>query len=96
MANEFKDIITRLERQRTAIDRALAALREVDGSNAGETVIARRGRPKKAARKKANKAASRTISDEGRKRIAEAQRKRWALKKRAAKKTGPKKTAQAA
>jgi hypothetical protein len=96
MANEFKDVITRLERQRTAIDRALAALREVDDSNAAQIVIARRRRPKKATRRKANKAVSRTISDEGRKRIAEAQRKRWALKKRAAKKTGPKKTGQAA
>jgi hypothetical protein len=75
MPNEFKEIITRLEKQKAAIERALAALREVDDNGAEETPINRRRRPSKVARKS-------KISEEGRKRIAEAQRKRWATKKR--------------
>jgi hypothetical protein len=74
MPNEFKDIIQRLEKQKAAIDRALAALREVDDNGAEEAATTRRGRPGKVARK-------RKMSEEGRKRIAEAQRKRWATKK---------------
>jgi hypothetical protein len=74
MPNEFKDIIMRLEKQKVAIERALAALREVDDNGAEGTPRTRRRRPSKAARKS-------KISEEGRKRIAEAQRKRWATKK---------------
>jgi Arc/MetJ-type ribon-helix-helix transcriptional regulator len=76
MANEFRDIIVRLERQRKAIDRALAALREVDGSETGNTTPRKKG------------PAKRTVSAEARKRMADAQRKRWAGKKKAQKKAG--------
>ncbi len=77
MPNNFKEIITKLEKQRAAIERALSALREVDDS---ETVkAARRGRTKKIRRK-------RTLSLEARERISAAQRKRWAALKKATKK----------
>jgi hypothetical protein len=98
MANELKDIISRLEKQKAAIDRALLALREMDDSGETETTTVRRGRPKKTVTKNVVKrAATRTISDDGRKRIAEAQRKRWAAKKRTAskKQAGTKKATKA-
>jgi len=33
MANPFKDVITRLEKQKSSIEKALAALREVDDAS---------------------------------------------------------------
>jgi hypothetical protein len=77
MTNGLKDIIKKLEHQRTAIDRALTALREVDGEAIGSSeaavapVAARRGRPKRKG----------GMTPEGRKRLSEALRKRWALKR---------------
>jgi hypothetical protein len=79
MPSNFKDIITRLERQKAAIDKALAALHEFDDGDAAESAT-----PKKSVAKKAVK--KRVLSEEGRQRIAEAARKRWASKKRASKK----------
>jgi SLT domain-containing protein len=84
MPNELRDIINRLEKQKAAIDRALSALREIDDSSLGEMPISKRARRKSAANENPGR---RTISDEGRARIAEAQRKRWAVKKRAVKKS---------
>lgn len=73
--NEIKQIISRLEKQRTGIERAIAALREVsEGASAGapEPSPQKRG-PKK-----------RRLSKEGRERIAEAARRRWAALREAA------------
>jgi hypothetical protein len=77
MADGMKDIIKRLEQQRVAIERALSALREVDGSfdtGAAVTVSA----PVKKAKRKGG------MTPEGRKRLSEALRRRWAAKRAAA------------
>jgi hypothetical protein len=71
----LQDVIARLERQREAIDRALAALHEVSSSEGHQ-------RRRKAAVKRAGRK-RRGPSPEGRRRIAEAQRARWAAKKAA-------------
>lgn len=79
MTNGLKEVIKRLEQQRTAIERALTALREVDGT-AAETspetsmapVAAKRGRKAK------HKGG---MTPEGRKRLSEALKKRWAAKR---------------
>jgi hypothetical protein len=77
MTNGFKEIIEGLEKQKTAIERALAALRDVEGTTVESTpeaaAPARRGRP----RRKGG------MTAEGRKRLSEALRKRWAVKKAA-------------
>ena len=70
--DEINRIIERLERQRTAIDRALDALRDIATETASEP--ARRAPATKKSRK-------RRLSPEGRARIAEAARKRWAEKR---------------
>src|SRR5258708_5241797 len=66
--NETKNIIQQLEHQRNAIDRAISALREVEGTSAStqtaSSPAARKGRRKGG------------ISAEGRARIAEATRRR--------------------
>jgi hypothetical protein len=92
LLTNLEDIISQLEREKTAIDSALSALREISGmgSNAGvsqPTGQKRRGRPPK------NPSAVVAVSErgsgitpEGRKRLAESMRKRWAAKKAAEKK----------
>jgi hypothetical protein len=78
MKSNFTDIISRLETQKEAIDRALAILREFDEGRPSE-------RPaKKVLAKRAKK--KRTMSAEGRKAIGDAVRRRWAAVKKAAKK----------
>ena len=79
MTNGLKEVIKRLEQQRTAIERALTALREVDGTaveaspeTSAGPVAAKRGR--KAKRKGG-------MTPEGRKRLSEALKKRWAAKR---------------
>jgi hypothetical protein len=75
LTTDIERTISDLERQREAIDRAISALREV----AGSTGLAGRRIPAASTRKRAK----RTITPEGKARIAEAQRKRWAEKRRA-------------
>jgi hypothetical protein len=76
LLSNFKEIINRLEQQKDAIDQAIAALREVDDSEISETE-----RPNTKAAKPVKKAAKkRAMSEEGRRRISEASRKRWALR----------------
>ena len=82
--NDEQRIISELERQRSAIEKAIAALREIGG---GVGVKQAPKATKKAATKK------RTMSPEARARIAEATRKRWAAKRAAAKKAAGKKAA---
>lgn len=72
--SEIKSIISQLEKQRTAIERAIGALREIQGGGAmpaaaGDDSAPRRGRPPKKKRR---------LSEEGRQRIIEAAKKRWA------------------
>jgi hypothetical protein len=76
MTESLKDIIQKLEQQRTAIDRALMALHEIDGTGvegnlAASTAIA----PAATGRG--------GMTPEGRRRLSEALRKRWAAKRAA-------------
>jgi hypothetical protein len=75
MANGFDSIIAQLEQQKAAIDKALTALRVVDGTGApaeekpAEAPVTRKG----------------GMTAEGKFRLVAALKKRWAAKKRAAK-----------
>lgn len=66
------------------IDKEIARLQQVRSLLAGETPKTRRGRQKSAASTPApaKKAAKRKLSPEGRKRIAEAMKRRWAERKK--------------
>jgi hypothetical protein len=66
------------------IDKEIARLQQVRGLLAGETPKASRGRKKSvtSASAPAKKAAKRKLSPEGRKRIAEAMKRRWAERKK--------------
>ena len=123
MIEGLTSIITQLERQKSAIDRALAALGEIDGNDAtsAPSVLAapatravtspslnRRSEGQKkrwAAKEQANagpdatpKAAHRkpTFTPEGRQKLADAMKQRWAVRRAAAavKKTGRKRATQ--
>lgn len=74
MANPFKDVMMRLERQKASIEKALAALSEVDGSD-----DERESFP--TANKSARTKRRRKMSAEVRQRMAAAQQKRWAAKR---------------
>ena len=80
MAEGLSQIIAGLERQKASIERALEALREVgEGASAP-----RRGRPRGSGAAPAAKKSRRgRISPEGRRRLAEAMRRRWAVKRAA-------------
>jgi len=79
MAESFGDVIAQLERQRSAIERALSALRDInegsDGKPHPDSTSRKRGRPAKS---------TGGITAEGRQRLAEAMRRRWAIKRTAA------------
>ena len=81
MLGNFKDVISRLEQQKAAIDKAIATLREFDEGGSSKLTGATASRPAKAAKKK------RVMSKEARKRIADAQKKRWAGYRKGLKKT---------
>jgi hypothetical protein len=92
MADGLKDIIASLEQQRVAIEKALEALKEVDGSVSGAAPVPptakRRGRKPGPQAKKAAPAAKAApatrkgrISQEGREKLAEAMKRRWAAKR---------------
>ncbi len=70
--DEINRIIERLERQRAAIDRAIGALREI-ASDTSTGPVRSAPVPKKGRKRR--------LSPEGRARIAEAARKRWAAKR---------------
>ena len=72
--SDLHNIISNLEQQRSAIERALAALRDVQGSGAEATPAKRRGRPP---------GQRSQMSEEGRANIAEGARRRWAEKRAA-------------
>jgi hypothetical protein len=75
------------ECRQSAIDQAISALREFDESDVTESEAPKTARPAKAVKKAAKK---RVMSEEGRQRIAEATRKRWAAVRRAAAKEAKK------
>jgi hypothetical protein len=82
LLGSLKDVISRLEQQKSAIDKALAALHEFEEGGETESGAHTSTRPAKAVKKATKK---RHISEEGRKRIADAARKRWAAVKKAKK-----------
>jgi hypothetical protein len=77
--NDLKGIISQLERQRTAIDRALSALQQVTGaaeakaSTGGSTDHQQTTQTKRKGR----------LTPAGRRRLSEAMKKRWAAKRAA-------------
>ena len=75
---EIGKIIAQLEREKAVIERALTALREIGGGKAAPA-SGRQGRRRG------------RLSAEGRRRIAEAARKRWAAKRAADAKKSAKK-----
>jgi hypothetical protein len=85
--NGIQEVISKLEAQRSAIERALAALHDVDGT--GESPSRRRpGRPKAAVAAEPSQPAQEArkrgrVTPEGRKRLAEAMKRRWAVKRAA-------------
>src|ERR1019366_9560486 len=72
MTDGFASIIVQLERQKAAIERALAALREVEGTVAPATAAPASREP-----------ATRNATSRRRNRRSEGQTKRWAAKKAA-------------
>ena len=79
--NGIKDIIKKLDQQRIAIERALSALREmdstaIDGAAPATTKASAAPGPRKAKRKGG-------MTPEGRRRLSEALRARWAAKRAA-------------
>jgi hypothetical protein len=95
--NGFDGIIKQLEAQKTAIDRALQALREVGGELPGTSLPpAATANDKRSAAQKARWAAKRAaqaspsdspaktkggMTPEGRQKLAEAMKQRWAVKR---------------
>ena len=73
--NQIDSIITQLEQQKDAIDRALSALREVEGSAVSHGPAPGNSAP-------TNSHGKRKLSPEGRRRIIEATRRYWAEKRR--------------
>jgi hypothetical protein len=92
--NDIERVISRLENQRASIDRALSALRELDPAKpavvvaAASVAVPSKPGPKPAVKKRKKS----RLSAEGRQRIIDAAKKRWAEKKAAeASKSGSKK-----
>jgi len=79
MTNGIKEVITRLERQQTAIERALSALRDIDGAVPGTSAAAA---PAPAGPRNSKRKGG--MTPDGRRRLSEALRKRWAAKRAAA------------
>jgi hypothetical protein len=75
MADGIKEIIDSLERQKTAIENALSALRAIEetGQQSTSTSTRRRGPAKRKG----------GMTPEGRRRLAEAMKRRWAAKRAA-------------
>ena len=76
---DLQNIIVELEQQKEAIERALAALRDVaEPAQTGTATKKRRGRPPATKQSR--------MSEEGRQRLRDSMKQRWAAK-RAAKRT---------
>jgi hypothetical protein len=87
--SDISKVISRLEQQRASIDRAIAALREVESASP-VTVAAATAAPAAAASSSAGVGKKNRLSAAGRRRIAEAAKRYWA-QKRAEKAAGAKK-----
>ena len=81
---DVENIISQLEQQKEAIDRALTALREI--TNIPGRATKKSGAKRKFTKRSATKRSK--ISEEGRQKLAEAMKRRWAAKRAAAKKSG--------
>lgn len=77
MAGGLNDVIARLEDQKRAIERALSALRQIEGAGVHS------GEEKPLAPRKLPTKRKRRITPDGRKRLAEAMKRRWAAKRTA-------------
>jgi hypothetical protein len=86
VASGLNDIIASLEEQKSAIERALSALKEIEGNGVQSSEESAPAPRKLRGKRKGG------ISTEGRKRLAEAMKRRWAVKRTAvqAKKRGRK------
>jgi hypothetical protein len=76
MTNGLKEIIRSLEQQKKGIERALAALHEVDGTPIESTEVAAPTAPRRGRRARKG-----GMTPEGRSRLSEALKKRWAAKR---------------
>ena len=81
--NEIQRIISQLEQQRSAIDTAISALREVTGTSS-QSAASQSG-PSQSEPTPTGRPRRRRLSAKGRRRISEAAKKMWATKKT----TGP-------
>jgi hypothetical protein len=79
--DEIKSIIDRLERQGKAIEKAIAALRELDGQDSPVITVASTPVAPVTESLPGRKG---NISEDGRRRISEALKARWAAKRAAA------------
>jgi len=90
MANSLNEVIRKLEEQRAGIERALAALREIEGPVAdgarGGAAAAATSSSSAGGRKAKRKGG---MTAEGRRRLSEALRARWAAKKSGTPATAP-------
>ena len=77
MANSLNEVIRKLEQQRIGIERALAALRDIEGPGLEATAPAAAAAPR--GRRKAKRKGG--MTPEGRKKLSEALKARWAAKK---------------
>jgi hypothetical protein len=78
LAGGLKRLVARLDTHGAAIDRALTALRGIASPGVADTVAAPAAAKKTAAKRR------RGITPEGRRRLAEAMKSRWAVKRTAA------------
>jgi hypothetical protein len=76
MTNGLNEVIRKLEQQLTGIERALAALREIDGAGVAPATPAG---PAKARGRKAKRKGG--MTPDGRRRLSEALKARWAVKR---------------
>ena len=78
MANSLNEVIKKLEQQRAGIERALAALRDIEGTGLETAAPASAPRGRRKAKRKGG------MTPEGRRRLSEALKARWAAKKASA------------
>jgi len=83
MANSLNDVIKKLEQQKIGIERALAALREIEGPGLETAAVPMAAAPAPAPAPAGPVKAKRPggMTAEGRKRLSEALKARWAAKK---------------
>jgi hypothetical protein len=79
MTNSLNEVIKNLERQRAAIERALQALREVEGQNPEASPAEAPAPPASTSPRNTERKSG--MTPEGRKRLSEALKARWAAKK---------------